>query len=333
MAAGLPPRRSPRRHGSWCVPIPAPVLWKHFAGIDRIGKARIDEDVGSDLFARTASTGAAVLASVLSAGPDLKHLKPVRTVLQGFRGYALGLWSLVHLITGRSRVGLRLVSLAVPLGTALLALSLVAPGFPGAVAVVGLVIMLAGLTTALLLNDQSAALRRRIRRLAFATVSVVAIVALVGWRYHDVLAPRLGWIRAWKPSDNVMRALVVIVAMGSWRTSAASICRRRRRRSRRLPRQARRPRICSPRAAAASPAPGPCRCDRRTATSQRREWGPGRVSACPGPGCAGEAVMAGGHSTPRPVPPARRQSFGSDFRNSVRSETSASVSCSPNVLL
>ena len=194
-------------------PIPAPVLWKHFAGIDRIGKARIDEDVGSDLFARTASTGAAVLASVLSAGPDLKHLKPVRTVLQGFRGYALGLWSLVHLITGRSRVGLRLVSLAVPLGTALLALSLVAPGFPGAVAVVGLVIMLAGLTTALLLNDQSAALRRRIRRLAFATVSVVAIVALVGWRYHDVLAPRLGWIRAWKPSDNVMRALVVIVAM------------------------------------------------------------------------------------------------------------------------
>jgi patatin-related protein len=193
--------------------IPAPVLWKHFAGIDRIGKARIDQDVGSDLFARTASTGAAVLASVLSAGPDLKHLRPVRSVLQGFRGYALGLWSLVHLTTGRSRVGLRMVSLAVPLGTALLALSLVAPGFPGAIAVVGLLIMLAGLTTALLLHEQSAALRRRVRRLAFATVSLVAIVALVGWRYHDVMGPKLGWLRAWTPSDNVMRALVVIVAM------------------------------------------------------------------------------------------------------------------------
>jgi len=28
-----------------------------------------------------------------------------------------------------------------------------------------------------------------------------------------VMGPKLGWLRAWTPSDNVMRALVVIVAM------------------------------------------------------------------------------------------------------------------------
>jgi hypothetical protein len=156
--------------------ISAEVLWNHFGEIDKIGKARIEDEVGSDLFARTLSIGAAVFARVRSAGRGVGRFKAVTSVLRGFRGYALGLWGMVHLATSGARIGPLLVSLAITIGTGLLVLSLVVPNLPGAVAVLGLLFMVAGLTTALLL--QSAALFWG--ALIVACLLVVLVLAGVG---------------------------------------------------------------------------------------------------------------------------------------------------------
>ncbi len=161
--------------------IPAPILWKHFGClVERIGTARIEQEVGGDLFARTVSTGAAVFASLLSAGPVVGKFRAVRSVFHGFRGYALGLWGMVNLATSGARIGPLLISLAVILGTGLLALSLVAPGLPGAVAVIGLLSMLAGLTTALLL--QSRALMKRAALVACVPLALALAAVGIAWK-------------------------------------------------------------------------------------------------------------------------------------------------------
>jgi patatin-related protein len=204
--------------GTSAPDISAAVLWKHFGQIGRIGKARIEQEVGSDLFARTVSTGAAVFASVLSAGPGVGRFSAVRSVLHGFRGYALGLWGMVHLATSGARIGPLLTSLAIIVGTGLLALSLVAPGLPGAVAVLGLLAMLAGLTTALLL--QSPVLLRRAKLVAYVALLLAIAAAGIAWRYvgaagllhGSVNLVREGYHRA--PWGRIIRALVVVVAMG-----------------------------------------------------------------------------------------------------------------------
>jgi hypothetical protein len=197
--------------------ISAEVLWSHFGEIGKIGKARIQDEVGSDLFARTLSTSAAVFASVLSAGRGVRQFKAVTSVLRGFRGYSLGLWGMVHLATSGARIGAFLVSLAITFGTGLLVLSLVVPNLPGAVAVLGLLSMVAGLTTALLL--QSAALFWR--ALIVACVFLVLVLAGVGTAWRDLGAPGLGrgvmqlvsvaFHQA--PWSRIFRALVVIAAV------------------------------------------------------------------------------------------------------------------------
>ena len=208
----VPPGSSPKD-------IQAAILWEHFGRmVDEIGSARVGEEVGSDLFARTVSTGAAVFASLLSAEPAIRRFRAVKSVFHGFRGYALGLWGMVNLATSGARIGPLLVSLAVILGTGLLVLSLVAPGLPGAVAVIGLLSMLAGLTTALLL--QSSALFKRAALVA--CVPLLLAIAAVVTALRDIGLPgvlhgslqllseacrRVSW-------GQITRALVVIVAMG-----------------------------------------------------------------------------------------------------------------------
>ena len=201
----VPPGTSPEK-------ISAEVLWCHFNRIHEIGKARIEKEVGSDLFARTVSTGAAVFASVLSAGPAARF-KAVGSVLHGFRGYAIGLWGMVHLASSGARIGPLLISLAVIMGTGLLALSLVAPGLPGAVAAAGLLSMLAGLTTALLL--QLPVVRRRAIALGWVLLLLAATALVIALMRLGIagLIKDCGDLLRRAPWDRIFRVSVVIFAM------------------------------------------------------------------------------------------------------------------------
>jgi hypothetical protein len=177
------------------------VVWQLFDRVKLIGRQRIDKDAGSDFFAQTTSRTAAVLASTLAG---TSRLPAVGGVLKTIRGYALVLWAMVHLASGRSRIGPNLVNLCVTIGAAIVALSLVAPGVPSALVLLGGGTVLAGLTAAMLLT-RTPKLARRIVPPVLVLVAVLIGYACLMHYYHDKI-PQIA---------NVL-VVVVIVLLGRW---------------------------------------------------------------------------------------------------------------------
>jgi patatin-related protein len=139
-----------------------------------VGRERIVDDVGSDLFARVSSQAAAVMTSVAGTVPVPG---PGRTALKALRGYTLVLWAMVRLATTPGRFGPRIVSLAVTLGAAAVAVSLIAPGTPAVITLAGALLVICGLTAGAFLVPQA----RRVgwRLLAGALLLAAAVAATV----------------------------------------------------------------------------------------------------------------------------------------------------------
>jgi hypothetical protein len=145
-----------------------------------VGGQRIRAEVGSDTFARTAAHATAVTANTLGS---LGKQRAVRAVLGAFRGYALTVWAMIHFLTLKSRFGTRAVEIALAAGGALLAVTILVPGVPLGLTLFGVLLLLAGLTTAALRTSPSA--KRAGRQLLLASILVAA--ALGGhlwWEWH-----------------------------------------------------------------------------------------------------------------------------------------------------
>jgi patatin-related protein len=192
---------------------PAATLWKLWDEASAIGRERITDDVGSDTFARTTATFAAVGASAIQT---LGPLKVLGAVLSAFRGYTLLLWTLVGLLTRESRFGARAVQLALAIGAALVAVAVVTPGVPFGFPLVGAVLLLVGFTAAALLTRQT--WRIAVRLVVVAVVVLAGVGALIAQR---VLAGEALWSSATIVSALVKAAVVIgIVALGWWVSGA-----------------------------------------------------------------------------------------------------------------
>ena len=115
--------------------------------LSAIGRQRIAEDIGSDGLTQLSSSAAALLASVFASAP---RIGPARWAIKALRGYALILWAMVSFTRNRGKVGAALVQTAIVSGAALVGLSLVIPGIPPAVSVVGVGVVLAAVSLACL---------------------------------------------------------------------------------------------------------------------------------------------------------------------------------------
>jgi patatin-related protein len=169
----------------------------------RIGEETVQHDVGSALFARTVSTAAAVTASTLAGeGNDVKVL---RALGRAVRGVAMLLYAMVR-GTAMGGTSAALVTVALGVGGAFVAVFLLTRTTPAVVPVVGVMVLLAGLALA--------SLRSRLRKQGwFLLVGVVVTLAAGVARVW--LAPSLdAGVRALV--DNVLVVVgVVALALGA----------------------------------------------------------------------------------------------------------------------
>jgi patatin-related protein len=198
-----------RVSGARPEPIPAgqlSALWDQAAAI---GREKIKDEIGTDTLARTASQMAAVTVSAMGAnGP-----KAVKPVLKALRGYTLAVWAMVTFMTSPSKFGRRAVELAIAAGGSLLALAVLVPAMPLALILAGVLLVVAGVSTAALRTSKAKAVGRRL-----GVVAVIVAAALGGYLYWD-------W-RAGGVTADVMNALVkigvflLIVLLGWWISTA-----------------------------------------------------------------------------------------------------------------
>jgi patatin-related protein len=190
---------------------PAAQLWQQLESSAVIGGQRIRDDVeaGTDTLARTVSKAVAVLANNVAA---LTRPRVVATVLSALRGYALVLWAMVSLLTGRSNVGAALVRLAVATGGALLALALVVPGVPLVFTLVSVLLLLAGASAAGLLQQRTRGIGARLLLPALATALALGVLTVLAIRdVRDKGADALVW-------SALIKVLVVllVILVGVW---------------------------------------------------------------------------------------------------------------------
>jgi patatin-related protein len=153
-------------------PPSAETLWRLWDAAKDIGGERLEQDVGSDTFARTATRAATVFANTVSS---VSTRKPIAAVLSAFRGYALIVWAMVTLLTRRSHFGTRVVELAVAAGGVLIAVAIFVPAMPLAFTLAGVLLLLAGLTAGALLTRQAHGVGWRLG------VAAVLVAAVFGW--------------------------------------------------------------------------------------------------------------------------------------------------------
>jgi hypothetical protein len=126
-----------------------------------------------------------VAANIVSGVPQTR---PARAILRAVRGYALVLWASVFLATSPGSVGPRLVALTVTLGSAAVAVSLVAPGLPVLIMLLGVLLVLVGVTTGALLIPRGRPVGLRLVPPAALTAVTVGAMA---WAERGVLNPGL----------------------------------------------------------------------------------------------------------------------------------------------
>jgi hypothetical protein len=184
----------------------AAALWTLWKATDLVGEQRIRNEVGTDTFARTASKTTAVAANTLGT---MSRLKVVGTVLRAFRGYTLTVWAMIHFLTMDSRFGTRAVEIALAAGGVLLAITILVPGIPLGLTLLGAVLLLAGLTTAALLTPGAKGIGGR---LLVATVLVVgALAGFLWWDWRRNHWNAVGWTLLLK-----VGVALLIIFLGWW---------------------------------------------------------------------------------------------------------------------
>jgi patatin-related protein len=184
----------------------AAAAWRLSEDAADIGRRRIREDVGTDTFARTASHAAAVLANTVAA---VKGPRTVATVLSALRGYALAVWAMIRYSTLPGRFGPNAVSLVVSVGAVLLAVTMVVPGIPAGLTLLGVLLVLAGATTAALRTDKASKVGWRL--LAAAALALAALAALLWYQWRQDRSSAVVW-------DVLIKTGVAfsIVLLGWW---------------------------------------------------------------------------------------------------------------------
>lgn len=167
---GMPPPRSQAER-----------LWHLRTELPLIGTQKINDDLGSDTFARTTSHAAVVTTGAFSSPAKLRAVKPIRLVMSALRGYTAMVYAMVTLLTRRSHIGPTLVGIAAAVGGALLAVALFVPSVPVGLTLVGVLLLFAGASAAALLTDDLRAMGLRV------LVVVVVLAAALGWLiYRDI---------------------------------------------------------------------------------------------------------------------------------------------------
>lgn len=156
-------------------------LWHLRTELALIGKQKINDDMGSDTFARTTSHAAVVTTGAFSSPSKLGAVKPVRVVMSALRGYTAMVYAMVAFLTRRSQIGPVVVSIAAAVGGALLAVTLFVPSVPVGLTLAGVLLLFAGASAAALRTDDLRAMGLRL------LVVVVVLAAALGWLvYRDV---------------------------------------------------------------------------------------------------------------------------------------------------
>jgi patatin-related protein len=156
------------------------LLELHTAMQELVGKQTIANDIGSDTFARTMSHAATVTASTFNSPPKVSGIKAIRFVLSATRGYTAMVWAMVHYMTMGSSFGKRAVDLAVGAGAALLAVTILVPGVPLGVTLIGVLLVLSGVTAASLLVPGAGGWFAG--RLAVVGLIIAAALGVLIWR-------------------------------------------------------------------------------------------------------------------------------------------------------
>lgn len=194
-------------------PPTAETLWRLWDAAGDIGGERLEQDIGSDTFARTATHAATVLANNVSS---ISTRKPIAAFLTALRGYALIVWAMVTLLTRKSHFGAHLVELSVAVGGVILAVAIFVPGMPLAFTLAGVLLLLSGLAAGALLTRQTRGVGWR---LAIAALLVAA--AFGGYAYWDYT--RNGTASAVWSLVVKAGAGVLIVVLGWWLAQAKPI--------------------------------------------------------------------------------------------------------------
>jgi patatin-related protein len=168
--------------------LPAEALWQFEDDAEPIGKQRITEDVGTDTFARTVAHAAAVFANTIGS---LNKPKLVATVLSALRGYALVVWAMIRFATLKSGFAANAVSLAVAGGAVLLAVTMVVPGIPVGLTMLGVLLILAGATTSALRQKESRKVGLRLG--AAAALALAALAALLWYDWSHNRSSSIAW--------------------------------------------------------------------------------------------------------------------------------------------
>lgn len=161
---------------------------------------------GSDTFALTVTHAAATLTATTAS---LKKPKAAVSLVKGLRGYAMLLWVLVAYTAGGSNVGRALVTLAVGVGGALVALGLLVPGVPAILPVTGAVLILAAASAAALRSGKSTGWGLAVR-IVLITVLVLAVLAALLYQRANAADQSL-WQTA---KDIALPTLVVVLLVG-----------------------------------------------------------------------------------------------------------------------
>lgn len=136
-----------------------------------VGTERIEEEVETDYFTALVSQAGAVAGSVLR-GERSGLPKPARRLATFVRGLLVVLYLLVRGVTSGSRMGMFVVALALAVGGAFLALTLVATP-PALVTSIGMVLVLAGFALAFLRGGSYL--------FALATAAVIVVIAILAF--------------------------------------------------------------------------------------------------------------------------------------------------------
>jgi patatin-related protein len=184
----------------------AAAAWELHRAADGIGEQRITQDVGTDTFARTVSHAAAVFANTVAS---VNKPRVVGTVLGALRGYALVVWAMIQFATLRSRFAANAVSLVVAGGAVLLAVTMVVPGIPVGLTMLGVLLILAGATASALRETKARKVGLRL-----LPAGVLALAALAGLLWYDWSHNRSGSV-VWGVLIKTGVALGIVL-LGWW---------------------------------------------------------------------------------------------------------------------
>ena len=185
-------------------------LWELRKGMKEIGAQKITDDVGSDTFARTVSHAATVAAGTFVTPPKIGKVKAVQSTLSAVRGYTALVWTMVSYLTRGSVFGTRIVELAVAIGGALLAVTLLVPAVPLGLTLAGVLLLFSGVTAAALRTPGGSWFGAR---LGAAALLAATCLGYVMW--SDI------HVNGWAKSDSLPTLIrggvgLVIVLLGWW---------------------------------------------------------------------------------------------------------------------